>query len=65
MLQQQKRDWHIIVQDEVLARLKTRHEGLNSAEVAERFKLYGPNRLPEAGKPSLARVILRIARPRG
>jgi len=59
MLEQQKRDWHVIARDEVLARLKARHEGLSPAEVAERFNRCGPNRLPEAGRPSLARVILR------
>jgi len=48
----------------VLARLATRHEGLNAGEVAERHDVYGSNRLPEAGKPSLAFVILRqLANP--
>ena len=43
--------WHALAGDEAVRRLNTDAEkGLDAAEVAERLKKYGKNRLPEAAK---------------
>src|SRR5262249_1706645 len=43
--------WHALDADDVVRRLNTDAEnGLDAAEVAERLKKYGKNRLPEAAK---------------
>jgi calcium-translocating P-type ATPase len=43
--------WHAIAADEVARRLDTSTEnGLDAAEISQRLKQYGPNRLPEAGR---------------
>ena len=43
----------------VCARLKTRPEGLSSAEAAERLGAHGPNVLAQDQRPSLARLLWR------
>ena len=43
--------WHALAVDDVVRRLNTdREKGLDAAEVAQRLKKYGKNRLPEAAK---------------
>src|SRR5262249_40545916 len=46
--------WHALGADDVVQRLSTDSEkGLDAAEVAQRLKKYGKNRLPEAAKRGL------------
>src|SRR5262245_2772439 len=43
--------WHAIAADNTARRLNTNTEnGLDAAEISQRLKKYGPNRLPEAGR---------------
>ena len=49
---QDRNGWHALEEDEVLKRLETSQNGLSSAEVEDRLKKYGPNKLQEEKKKS-------------
>jgi magnesium-transporting ATPase (P-type) len=51
--------WHSVRRDELLRTLGAGEAGLTSSEAAERFRLYGPNRLPEQPPPTLAHSFAR------
>ncbi len=54
-------NWHEIAGDRVVERLDTSPRGLTEAEVAERLKLHGPNRLPEPrSRSALHRFVLHF-----
>lgn len=44
--------WHTLSPESVLKELKVEASGLTEAEAEKRLEKYGPNRLPEAPKPS-------------
>ncbi len=50
--------WHATPVEEALARLDARREGLSRDEAARRLERFGPNRLPEAPRPSVLRRFL-------
>ncbi|MEP3588405.1 MAG: cation-transporting P-type ATPase [Marinobacter sp.] len=45
--------WHELESESAIDALDANKHGLSSEEVAKRFRIYGPNRLPEAAKRSL------------
>ena len=51
--------WHHLTTEAVCARLQTNLSGLSQREAVERLAKHGPNRLPEAARPS---AILRLLR---
>jgi len=51
--------WHHLTTEAVCARLQTDLSGLDQREAVERLAKHGPNRLPEAARPS---AILRLLR---
>lgn len=53
------REWHALAADDVLDAFATTTRGLTSEEAAIRLESTGPNRLPEAPRPS---VLLRFVR---
>ena len=50
--------WHATPEQEVVAALDARPDGLSTAEAEARLSRFGPNRLPEAAGPSAARLLL-------
>ena len=47
-----ERCWHAYSIENVLSVFRTRQDGLSEAEVSDRLRQHGPNRLPEAAKRS-------------
>ncbi|MDP1628996.1 MAG: cation-transporting P-type ATPase, partial [bacterium] len=51
--------WHNLTAEEVLEELKTSRNGLNEAEVKERLKHYGPNKLADEKSVPLWLIFLK------
>ncbi len=51
--------WHAVAADEALAALDCRREGLESADVEARRRLFGPNELPKPKRPGLVALFVR------
>jgi magnesium-transporting ATPase (P-type) len=51
--------WHALSAQETFAALSASVDGLSEAEASRRLDQYGPNKLPEAGRPSPLLIIVR------
>ncbi|MAW80418.1 MAG: ATPase [Parvularcula sp.] len=51
--------WHSLTISDAFAALDANVEGLSQAEAGQRLEKYGPNRLPETGRPSRLLIVLR------
>ncbi len=53
------RRWHTLSREETLRELACNEFGLSEDEVAERRKIFGPNKLPEGRRPGVIAVFIR------
>ncbi len=54
----EKAIWHNLTPEKVLKKLESNQKGLSPSQVKERFKKYGPNKLPEKKRFSIVQIII-------